>query len=76
VIWIFIAHCALLVVLFMWLDARQTERHNLFAHWTATSLMPQLGDMARSLENLPADVVLQLELAPERARERLSEGRP
>jgi hypothetical protein len=75
-IWYFIIHCALLVGLFMWLDSRQAERYNLFAQWTQTSLMPQLGDVARSLENLPGEAVRQLELAPERARARAGGGRP
>jgi hypothetical protein len=45
-----IANLALTWWMFMWLDGRQNERYNLFAAWTQNSLMPQLGDIARSLE--------------------------
>jgi hypothetical protein len=33
-IWYFLAHCALLIGLFAWLDRRQMERYNGFARWS------------------------------------------
>jgi hypothetical protein len=62
VIWFFIAHCVLLIGLFVWLDRRQTERYNLFAHWTQSSLMVWATDVARQIDSLPSDVVTQFEV--------------
>jgi hypothetical protein len=54
-IWVpFGINAVLLIVLFMWFDGRQSARYNLFASWTQNSLMPQLGEIARSLEAIEA----------------------
>jgi hypothetical protein len=54
-IWVALGiNAVLLIVLFTWLDGRQTARYNSFAAWTQNSLMPQLGDIAHLLESIEA----------------------
>jgi hypothetical protein len=45
---LFIAHSALLIGLFAWLDHRQNERYNLFSQWTQV-FSKMLGDDMRQL---------------------------
>ena len=54
-IWYFLAHCALLIGLFAWLDYRQTERYNYFSRWS-TIFSKMLGDDIHQIQDQISDI--------------------